>query len=86
MKNFRVEFSTSGYTDRGECWEPIDDAVSADNIQQAIELAIDWLQDRVFDVDPTSDVEVRKYAWRASEITYDEDGYLNSYEWEFKED
>lgn len=85
MGKYRIEFNTSGFYYGQGVWECIDefDDVEADSIEEAIELAKDWWIENADDPD-IGLADVADFAWRASEIKYDEDGCLDEYDWQYK--
>lgn len=93
MAKFRVEFNTSGFYQGAGIWTTIDEiaSIEADDAQEAIEGAVRYIKDENIqncisnglDIPDVSESDY--YAYRASKITYDEDGFLNPYEWEFRE-
>lgn len=84
MKKFRVEFNTSGFYYGAGVWECIDefDDIEAENVPEAIDLAKTWYLENSADIEE-AERDVENFAWRGSEITYDEDGYMDAYNWEF---
>lgn len=84
--DYRVEFNASGFYGGAGIWDTVDELVhvSADSAQEAIELAKDWWIETSSDVEQ-GESEVREYAWRAAENRVDEDGYPESYNWEFED-
>lgn len=82
LKKFRVEFNNTGYYSGAGIWDTVDEisAIPADSEEEAVEFAKEWWIDFSFDCEQAKK-ETSEYAWRASEIKYDEDGYLLPYEW-----
>lgn len=85
MGKYRIEFNTSGFYFGQGVWECIDefDDVEADSAKEAIELCKDWWIENSTDV-KLATKNVFDFAWRASEIKYDEDGYLDEYNWQYE--
>ena len=87
MGKYRIEFNTSGFYYGQGVWECIDefDDVEADSAEEAIELAKDWWIEQSYCNGYSKDEiekDIEEYAWRAAEIKYDEDGYLDEYNWQ----
>lgn len=85
MKEFRVEFNSSGFYSGDGIWEVLDetDHILANNAAEAIELVKDWwLESSSSDYDDAK-IEIESFAFRAAEIKYDEDSLLEPYVWEF---
>lgn len=94
MKKFRVEFNDTGFYSGAGIWETLDEymEIEADNAQEAIDLAKDWWIESIssnYRGDDYDDVyeeavkDTKEFAWRSSEIRYDEDGFLEDFNWEF---
>lgn len=85
-KTYRVEFNTTGFYEGAGIWDTLDELceIEASDAQEAIELAKEWWIEDSDNPEKTED-EITKYAWRAAENKYDEDGYPEPYEWEFED-
>lgn len=83
-KEFRVEFNTSGFYSGAGIWEVLDETnhILASNAAEAIELVKDWWLENSWDTEKAEE-EIKSFAWRAAEIKYDENGYLEDFVWEF---
>lgn len=92
MRTYRVEFNITGFIYGQGIWECLDETaeVLAENSQEAIESCIEWMTDVDYQSDLSREyddvkTEISSYAWRASEIKYDDEGYLCDYEWKVRE-
>lgn len=83
-KEFRVEFNRSGFYAGSGVWEVLDETnhILASDASEAIELVKEWWLENSNDFDEAKN-EIESFAWRAAEIKYDEDGYLEDFVWEF---
>lgn len=82
---YRVEFNDSGFYASQGIWTCLDGltAVKADDPQEAIELAIDWLIDEQIqygDQDhETAEKQVKSYAWRAAAVINEKTGEYSEF-------
>lgn len=73
-KMYRVEFNETGFYQGQGVFQVLDETaeITAENAQEAIELAIDWFVEHDIDYGNIDCDELRKkyeeYAWRAYEI------------------
>lgn len=81
-KKFRVEFNRTGNYSELALWETIDEIseIPADSEEEAVEFAKQWWIDWDFDYEQAKK-EISDFAWRASEIKYDSEGFHLPFDW-----
>ena len=89
-KMYRVEFNNTGFYSGAGIWETIDEIaeIEAENAQEAIEFAKDWWIESASHIGNDTEEarkEIEEFAWRAAAIERDDNGYLESYNWEFED-
>lgn len=88
-KKYRVEFNTTGFYSGQGIFETLDEIaeIEAENAQEAIELAIDWMCDAVFNAYSTNEDGAADYMYNDNgEIDYDKImEHINEYAWRAQE-